>query len=302
MHFSVFAEGRLAALESAMRDWQGEEPLVVAVVRCWNKGPEEWQAFEKELKKMTRALPSLQGIILCLKGEDENGLTEKTLEEIHERFSIPILPLSIERYSWTSALNAGASIVNEIALANELNRDLLKVLVVSFDAEVFEDGLRTLHHRLTKRFVMSVRGQQPPVDFEARYLRLLSDVSVAPPAEYVDAFRNTLELYPLRDLLVMGGFHPGCNVTGGMEDIEFFLRFLARASRMGRKDILLEFEEALKEPIFYSDRRFATITKEKQEEKVKQETLSLKRIFANSLRTLEGSSVPEDQRDFLLRA
>jgi hypothetical protein len=299
LEFSSFGEERLEYLAKSIED-AADKPIVIGIVRCWNKGPEEMRGFREELTKISQSVPALLGILLCLKGEDESGLTEKTLKEMAGKFPLPIIPVTVHHYSWTSGLNAGIAIINELCIIKEMNRDNVRVFNMSFDASIDEKNLNVLISRFDKRFVMSVRGNETG-DFEALYSKLFTDPTTANPTAYVNHFRNTLALYGLRDLLLLGGFHPGCNVHGGMEDTEFYLRVLARARRLGRTDIILEFEGALREPVFYSDKRYRDTTTEKYAQKTALEVASLARIFADELSSSGGTSVPENERDFALR-
>jgi len=236
-----------------------------------------------------------------LKGEEETGLTEETIRALGDwSFPVPVVPISLEKYSWTSGLNAGIALVNELCIAEEIIRDDVKILNLSFDAVINEENIARLAKRLHKRFVASVRKEMPE-DLLGTFEKLFLNPAGVMPGDYVHYFRNTLELYNLRDLLAQGGFNPACNESGGMEDVEFFLRFLKHAERSGRTDILGEFVEALKDPVYYTDKRLVSMNAEKHAEKIAYETDSLARIFSNAYRTLEGKPVEEADRDFALR-
>jgi hypothetical protein len=286
IHISSFGTEKLREFESEfLRKAERTGPTLVAIVRCWEKNDEEMRAFAKRIKGIKAGLPMLAGILLTIKKESDSGITELALRKLNtEEFGLPVAPIVVEDYTWTSGLNAGISLINELCLEENVDRQKIKMLFLSFDADLDRENLSKLKQAVDDhRFVFSVRGK----------VRKTEEVFA------VDHLRNTLSAITLMDLVRLGGFNPLTNGFGGMEDAEFFLRLLSLAKKEGREDILVAFKHAAEEPVFYEDSRIRSMSEEKWTAKRKNETEALQKILARSYE--EDLIVPSAERDFPLR-
>src|SRR4030042_740584 len=197
----------------------------VAVARCWNKTPDEMKTFIERIDKFKKNIPNLQGVILAINKESEkDNATEKSLSEVssEKKSEIPIVPIKVENYTWTSGLNSAIGILNEIALKNDVPTDNIRVMNLSFGVDLNEDELALCNKNIKEeRFIVTARktsdGSNP---FEKKgsgenlwkkFKDMLRFPNEAELAELSYTMRNTFTVISLKDIVDLGGFNPLCN-------------------------------------------------------------------------------------------
>lgn len=311
------------SIEKASED---EKPIIVAVVRCWNKDEKSVAEMLDRVDDIKKSLPGLQGIILAINyDDDKNNMTENSLVEVSKQreTSVPILPLRINKYSWTSGLNVGVALTNEIAKEKNINTENIKMLNMSFDANIEKEEIEKMK-RLSdeQKYVFTVRKtseDKPPFELDQNKLWEKFKTIMKKPMnsnlfELVYAMRNTLSLVPLTDLVDFGGFNPLCNgqerplepggktfSIKGMEDSEFYMRLFLDALKKGKTKTIREFKRSLDESVVYNDPSWQRIGEVDRFKKISNETDALNKIVNNLAGSINDSGVNKisvEQQDF----
>lgn len=295
---------------------QEDEPSVVAVVRGWNKKIESLKEFLERIEKFKQHIPNLKGVLIIInKGGEKDGFTEENLKTIFSEMkgSVPVIPLQVEKYSWTAGLNAGAAILNEMCLEKGIDRKDLRVANISFDTDLDEDELEKCNNDIRgNEFVVTARktseGESPFVgghgdgELWDRFKNMLRSPRAAKLSELAYTMRNTFNVISLEDIVSMGGFNPLCNgeaftpnrsesfsqmkrpeevAIAGMEDVEFFMRLVFRALQNGEKGMLKELKVAMDNPVFYKDKAWASLHELKKIDKIGNEMMALSFILSD---------------------
>ncbi len=219
-----------AALSSAKEVKEDKEPMVVAIVRCWNKSATDLKEFIERVRKIKENIPGLQGVFLSVNQEgDKGGVTEKNLQELlaeSPEAPVPIIPLSIENYTWTSGLNSATAVLNELCLRDGVGRDDVRVMNLSFDTDLDPEELKKTDQLIKERdYVFTARktstGESP---FEGggngktqgekiweKFTEILRDPNSTDLSELAYSMRNTFNVIKLSDVVAMGGFNPMAN-------------------------------------------------------------------------------------------
>jgi len=311
------------SIEKASGD---EKPIIVAVVRCWNKDEKSVVEMLDRVDEIKESLPGLRGVILAINyDQDKDNMTENSLIEVRKQreTSVPILPLRINKYSWTSGLNVGVALMNEIAKEKNINKETIKMLNMSFDANIEKEEVEKMK-RLSdeQKYVFTVRKtseDKPPFELDQNKLWGKFKVMMREPMnsnlfELVYAMRNTLSLVPLTDLIDFGGFNPLCDgkerhlksgtktySIKGMEDSEFYMRLFLDALKTGKTKIIKEFKKSLDEPVVYNDPSWQRIGEVDRFKKISNETDALNKIVNNLAQSITDSRVNKisvEQQDF----
>lgn len=305
---------------------KNKEPVIFAVVRCWNKDEKSVSEMLDRVDDIKESLPGLRGIILAINyDQDKDNITENSLIEINKKrkTNVPVLPLRIKGYSWTSGLNVGVALMNEIAKEKQIDTKTIKMLSISFDANIEKEEVEKMK-RLSdeQKYVFTVRKtseDKPPFELDQNKLWEKFKVMMREPMnsnlfELVYAMRNTLSLVPLTDLIDFGGFNPLCdgkerplksgNKTysiKGMEDSEFYMRLFLDALKTGKTKTIKEFKKSLNEPVVYNDPSWQRIGEVDRFKKISNETDALNKIVNNLAQSINDSQINKisvEQQDF----
>jgi|GEM_PF-4890996 SAM-dependent methyltransferase len=293
-----------------------EGPSVVGVVRCWNKKEKDLAEFLERIERFKQGIPSLKGVLLIINkdGEKSGSVTEESLKAALDQrsVSIPVVPLQVEGYSWTAGLNAGAAVLNEMCLERSISRKDLRVANFSFDTDLDEEGLKQCNANIQENtLVVTARktsdGRSPFIaghgggELWERFTTMLRSPKAAKLSELAYTMRNTFNVISLQDIISMGGFNPLCNgdtfssnrpepflqmrrseevAIAGMEDIEFFMRFIFRALKKGDISALKELRTAMDTPVFYRDTSWEDLHELKKIDKIGNEMVALSLILS----------------------
>lgn len=312
---------------------KNNKPITFAVVRCWNKDENSVSEFLDRVNSLKDSMPSLRGVILSINhDQDRNDITENSLVLAcrQKKPEVPILPLRIKGYSWTSGLNVGVALMKEIAEEKQIDTEAIKMLNMSFDVVLEKseiDKMRSFSE--TQKYLFTVRKtseDKPPFELTSKNLWYKFKTVLREPLnsnlfELVYAARNTFNLIPLIDLIDLGGFNPLCdgkerplknaksgskpeNPTfsiKGMEDSEFFMRLFLNALKTGKIETIKLFKKSFENPVLYSDPSWQRIGEIDRFKKISNETDALNKIVNNLAQSINGSRavrIPENLQDF----
>jgi len=305
---------------------KNKEPIIFAVVRCWNKDEKSVAEMLDRVDDIKESLPGLRGVILAINyDQDKDNMTENSLMESNKqrKTSVPVLPLRIKGYSWTSGLNVGLSLMNEIAKEKQIDTKTIKMLSMSFDANIEKEEVEKMR-RLSdeQKYVFTVRKtseDKPPFELDqnklwGKFKTMMREPMNSNLFELVYAMRNTLSLVPLTDLVEFGGFNPLCNgqerplepggktfSIKGMEDSEFYMRLFLDALKKGKTKTIREFKKSLDDPVVYNDPSWQRIGEVDRFKKISNETDALNKIVNNLAQSINDSGVNKisvEQQDF----
>ncbi|MDP4009975.1 MAG: hypothetical protein Q8P53_03240 [Candidatus Shapirobacteria bacterium] len=298
----------------------------VAVIRCWGKDTKLLGELAYRIQTIKNNFPALVGVVLAINhDQDKNDMTEANLELLSQQreFAVPILPVKIKGYTWTSGLNSGIALVNEIAIEKGIDRENIRMLNMSFDVEIEDVELQKMA-RLAgeQRYIFTVRktgeGELPfktdLIETRKKLKGLIKKPlqSQVQLLELVYAMRNTLNLIPLSKLIELGGYNPLCNgkeiktVDGtrfsimGMEDIEFFARAIQKDLQKGNFNVFKQLRIPMANPIVYTDPSWKRLKELSLIMKAGNERNALIQIFSDMAR-LDGNIVPVESQDFRIR-
>lgn len=305
---------------------ENKEPIIFAVVRCWNKDEKSVSEMLDRVGEIKKSLPDLKGVILSINyDQDKDNMTENSLVEVSRQreLDVPVLPLRIKGYSWTSGLNVGVSLVNEIAKEKQIDLETIKMLGMSFDVNIEKEEVEKMEELSSKqRYVFTVRKtSEDTAPFELdqnklweKFKTMMREPMNSNLFELVYAMRNTLGLIPLNDLVDFGGFNPLCdgrerplrsgNKTysiKGMEDSEFYMRLFLDALKNKKIKIIREFKRSLGEPVVYNDPSWQRIGEVDRFKKISNETDALNKIVNNLAQSMGDSKINKisgEQQDF----
>lgn len=287
--------------------------IVVPLVRCWNKNNQDVSHFFERISKLKRNFPEIEGLIVAINyDKDEDNITENSIKEQLEKqkIDLPVLPLRINEYTWTSGLNVGVSLLNEIANQKNIDKENIKFMGMSFDVEMEDEEIQKMRNLSEKnRFILTIRKTTEEtlpfgIDKEELWGKLkhiLRKPLESDLFELCYSMRNTLSLIKLSDLVDFGGFNPLCDgkkrgdllIEGGMEDSEFFLKIILNALKQGKISAMRDFKKAMENVVTYSDPSWRRATEPKKYRKISNEVKSLVKI-AN------GETKKMDVKDFIL--
>lgn len=319
-------------MDSIEKASEGEKPIIVAVVRCWNKDEKSVVEMLDRVDDIKKSLPGLQGVILAINyDQDKDNITENSLVEVNKqrKTSVPILPLRIKGYSWTSGLNVGVALTNEIAKEKNIKTENVRMLDMSFDVIIEQEEIEKMKRLSEKqKYLFTVRktsDNKLPIKEEdmsrdnlwGKFKTIMKTPMSSNLFELVYMMRNTFNLIPLDDLVDFGGFNPLCNGQDrpldpdkpisktfsikGMEDSEFFMRLFLNAFKKTKTSVIREFVKSFDEPVFYNDPSWQTIGEVDRFRKISNETDALNKIVNNLAKSITDSGVnkiPVEQQDF----
>jgi len=319
-------------IESQLKDllakFDASGKHILGVVRCWNKNPEELIQFRERIGSLQKALPELAGVVLVINNEGEEksgGKTQNNLSEVNAKYNgdTPILPLTLYNYSWTAGLNGPIAILKRYCATKEINTHNQYVFNFSFDVKFDDVALQKLAENfragktiITGRGEIAEQSVSPQDTIKVAHeisqeISQLIHAGSLPDKDFTKVLtlgRNTGSLIKLADLIALGGFDARCNVLGGMEDQDFWLRKLIamlRASDIsGAKDLF----RGLRKPIEFQDSAWNALSPEKKLDKYNKEMASLHKIIerlvsqhkAGAPIDPEALIVPIEYRDFNL--
>lgn len=291
-----------------------DNPGIFAVIRCWNKNEESFLTLCDEIDLIKESVPSLKGVIIAINNQgDKDNVTERSLETVVEKkgLSVPIIPLKINKYTWTSGLNSGISFVNEIAKNDNVDIDNIRMLNMSFDASMEKDQLVRMNELLKEqKYVLTIRNtseSEAPFgkdkdEIWGKFKKLLRNPMQSNLFELVYAMRNTFNVLPMSDLVSLGGYNPLCDGTErkvinndgsaienvsvkGMEDSEFFMRLILKSINESKHSVLKEIKKATESPIAYNDPSWQRIGEIDRFKKISNETDALVKITSGIVHT-----------------
>ena len=132
------------------------------MVRCWNKDEKSVSEMLDRVDEIKESLPGLRGVILAINyDQDKDNMTENSLIEVSKQreTSVPVLPLRIKGYSWTSGLNVGVSLMNEIAKEKQIDIETIRMLSMSFDVNIEKEEVEKMK-RLSDRTEICIYSQK----------------------------------------------------------------------------------------------------------------------------------------------
>jgi ribosomal protein L20A (L18A) len=314
IEMSDFGLDQLALLkESIDNHKESSEPLLIAVMRGWNLDASTMTSIKQRVGVFAEKIPELKGLFFVINGDGEvSNITENSLQELTAAKSneIPIVPIKLHQYPWTSGLNAATAILNEIAIDKDMNRDTIKVLNISYGVDLEEAELQKVSALVKeKRFVMSVRNNENldrlPEDNDAvweKLKHLLRNPNSADLSEVLRSMRNTFNIMRLSDIVDLGGFNPKTVAFGGMEDADFFARMILHALSSGDVRTIKEFKEALEVPVYYSDERWEKLKHIKDPSETKALENVFKDIASESSPQRNEYRIAGDIQDFRMRS
>jgi hypothetical protein len=350
---------------------ESEKKGIYAVVRCWNKDIETiikknasgrdievpgLRHLIDNLKKIKKEIPELKGVYLVISKEDEEKTNGKTIENLQklleEENEIPIIPLIITKYTWTSGLNGPIAMHEQLMKEKAVDPKKVMMLFSSFDVVTPDEELKKLRHaidnnnRIFITFRLDPGGVHPLVkgdrfdtedpthkDLLDRYKKLTKSPYEGEIADLVSSNRNTFNLVYSDLLFDFNGFNPLCNnqqfkikeprsgigikdeelrfyEIPGMEDIEFYTRYLKSADRLYQsidpqekikgKEMLLDFRRALKNPIKYRDKSWEERSQKNIIKKVTDEAGAYVKILDLPLNPYVKEAGSENGREIIL--
>ncbi|MGE4444212.1 MAG: hypothetical protein AB7E37_04440 [Candidatus Altimarinota bacterium] len=263
---------------------------VVAVVRCWNKSEDDIASFLERVQKIYKYIPHLKGIFVSINFDaEEQGLTQQNLQRVLSvnPMDLPIIPINIHGYSWTSGLNAPVAILNELSKNQNVDTALIRVMNLSFGVDIPEEELVKLSQNIKEnKYVITARrtsDQDTPFvsqrELWEKFKGILRSPNETDLTELAYTMRNTFNVIPLQDIVKLGGFNPLCNgdsrefnttqpspfykhigvsketkvTIRGMEDSEFFMRLILSSLHSGDISMLKEFKQAMESVVYYDD-------------------------------------------------
>lgn len=321
LEVSNFSEKELQRLFSAIKE---NKNSIVAVIRCWNKTTEQLSEVFERLKDLQKSIPQLRGAFISINDDnDKDHQTSKNVEELSVNEDLPIVPLKVKGYTWTSGLNGPVALLNQFCEQEGIDSNKQQVFNLSFDSIFSEEEAKKIAEKIRNgEPVISMRSEGESLDEKSarktsevikRLIKKGVDVDggvdeVVQDNESV-AFmaRNTGMVWSLHDLARLGGFNKERNKAGGMEDHEFGVRLLLDAlqtKQFGKAKKLLK---AMKEnPIIYTDLAWQKIDEAGRKKKISNELVAIVQIVSDltAVGKLPNDSkkwiVKEENRDFKL--
>jgi len=321
-------------IDSIEKAGESEGPIIVAVVRCWNKDEKSISEMIDKVDDIKKSLPGLQGVILSI-NYDQDGEVDKKKPKIENmtenslvgvikqrETSVPILPLRINKYSWTSGLNVGVALMNEIAKEKNINTEKIRMLNMSFDVNVEKEEVEKMKRLADEqKYVFTVRKTSEDISpfklnqnqLWEKFKTIMKEPMNSNLFELVYAMRNTFGLISLKDLVDFGGFNPLCNgqkrlLPGGknfsikgMEDSEFYMRLFLDAFKKGKIKTIREFKKSLNNQVFYNDPSWQRMGEVNRFKKISDETDALNKVASNLAESITDSGInriPVEQQDF----
>ena len=228
---------------------ESEEKGIYVIVRCWNKKIETiikkneagkelripgLRDLAENLKRIKKEIPELKGVYLVDNKEGEEEANGKTIENLQkfleEDKELPIVPVIVTNYTWTSGLNGPIAIQEQLMKEKEIDPKKVMMLFYSFDVAVPDEELKKLKDSIDKgnRFFLTFRldpgGVHPLAkgtrfdtkeptykDLLDRYKTLTKAPYEADIDDLVSTNRNTFNLIYSDFLFDYGGFNPLCN-------------------------------------------------------------------------------------------
>lgn len=293
-----------------------DEKNIVGAVRCWNKSSSDLEALLSRIAAMKRVLPELRGIFVVINADqDEEHMTRKgLLELVHTQGrDFSVIPLDIEKYSWTAGLNGPAALLAR-GLTEEggaiKSTDIFNFSFgVEFDRASFVDLARRYRDNTYVATIRLNRGRKPAVTRDD-VMGIIKNPPVAGVSGNISRIfanpdimavaRNTATIMPLEEIIALGGYDSARNATGGMEDHDFLMRLLLDALRLGKMGKISAISRALEEPVYYTDHDWDALPDERRAAKLEDEQKALRSV-AESLLSRSGTenwSTPLERQDF----
>jgi len=275
----------LSKLEENIQWWG-----VVAVVRCWNKSEDDIASFLERVQKIYKYIPHLKWIFVSINFDaEEQGLTQQNLQRVLSvnPMDLPIIPINIHGYSWTSWLNAPVAILNELSKNQNVDTALIRVMNLSFWVDIPEEELVKLSQNIKEnKYVITARrtsDQDTPFvsqrELWEKFKWILRSPNETDLTELAYTMRNTFNVIPLQDIVKLWGFNPLCNgdsrefnttqpspfykhiwvsketkvTIRWMEDSEFFMRLILSSLHSWDISMLKEFKQAMESVVYYDD-------------------------------------------------
>lgn len=306
------------------------KPAVVAIVRCWNKTPEDLAKFQTRIEAMKSKVPELAGILIAINADqDKNSATAPAVENTLS--AVPMVAVPVRGYSWTAGLNGPAALLHACLENHPEILNKTEIFNLSFDVDIPESSLELIHTAVSEgkpalslRIEENIQNKEQAESVQSEYtieiqalLARISDIIKNPTITadhrqtYVETSgkslavlgRNTNLIAPLADVSSLGGFDPSCNKIGGMEDHDFFwrMRFAGDTHKQ------TEYEIALKKPVMFEDPSWNKMPAGSVEEmkgrafKYDHEVKALTQIINRVsllVQSKQDLTVPTSQRDF----
>lgn len=302
----------------------------VLVVRCWNKNKADVKIFLERIQKFIQTIPSIKGLIVSINNDwEKDEITTKSLISLSNEYDFPIVPLSVNSYTWTAWLNGPVAVLKN--MLSEGWAQKLKIINMSFDVDMSESELWNFQESLENDYTFSIR-HSADWSIEEKYEKhdIVMDglkrlvrwekITEEETVELIYFLRNTLWVYPINKITEMWGFNPLCNGQKftrpwdnstvqifGMEDLEMWYRMISSQDKSALRWLL----KSVKNPVEYTDIAWKNLIESKKIIKWTNEKLWLFLIFdGKSLRVVQegedydisknGFVIPEELRDFRL--
>lgn len=273
--------------------------IVIPLVRCWNKNNQDISDFFERIVILKKNFPEIEGLIVAINyNKDNDNITENSIKEQLKKkeIDIPVLPLRINGYTWTSGLNVGVALLNEIANQKNIDKENIKLMGMSFDVEMETEEIKKMKELSEKnRFVVTIRKTaEEKLPFEVdkdnlwkKFKSILREQKENELLELCYSMRNTLSLIKLSDLVDFDGFNPLCDgkirgdmfVEGGMEDIDFFLKIILNALDNNKLSTIRDFKRSINNGVVtYTDLAWKNIRETGRCLKISREVRDLKKF------------------------
>jgi hypothetical protein len=320
LSISDFGVKKFRALENQFDTEKKEDLSIVAIVRCWNKSEIDLIEFLKRVQKFQESIPNLKGVFLSINNDGEDkGFTDSNLQKAIEAvpLDIPVVPIGVSNYTWTSGLNAPTAMLNEICLEKKIDFENVRVMNFSFGVDIPEEELEKIEKNIHEnKYILTARrtsdGTNPFLNNETgkdlwkKFKEILRYPNEADLTELAYTMRNTLNIIPLKDIIRLGGFNPLCNgetrafstthpnpfyshITNSretkitirsMEDAEFFMRLILNALNSREFETIKNLRRAMDEPVFYDDKDWNKMHELKKIKKIGNEMTALSLIIS----------------------
>jgi hypothetical protein len=315
LEISDFGLAELSLLEKGIGEITTDNHSgLIAVMRGWNLDSSIMGDITERVNKIKENIPALAGIFFVINGDgDVDDVTEKSLQKviISGKNQLPIVPVKVFKYTWTSGLNSAVVITNEIAMNKKIDRDKIKIMNISYGVDLEKNELEKCRKSIEdERFIMTVRNTdkqeltiEKPDDglLWEKFKELLRNPNNADLNYVLRSMRNTFNVLTLSDIVEYGGYNPATVSLGGMEDSDFFMRMILYALKSRDIKMIKEFKRALANPIAYSDQRWIELKHKKDP----SETAALEKVLSGMAMDDNISDneyrISENMQDFRMR-
>ncbi|TSC59534.1 MAG: hypothetical protein Greene041662_443 [Candidatus Peregrinibacteria bacterium Greene0416_62] len=250
LEINDWAQRRLIEVQTNMLRVAGRgsnRKVSIMNVRCGGKTPQEMEVLFTRLQALEKSLPSLAGVLLTInpvwESKVEPGrMTERAVELAYrDKWTslprVPILPIPVQGYSFTAALNGGLALTEGMARQAGIDTERVMIVPMSFDVEVpsaeaarFECALQNQSHVLTARMLPdgSLAFPGAPEELQQHFHNMLlnpgavhgadadldNDTSALMTAyKELSLGRNSFQAHCVKVVVARGGIHPLCDAN-----------------------------------------------------------------------------------------